>query len=243
MSSPSPTSTRNYTFREWDSKIHLTGSSCGSVYAYRKICVEDLFDMIQKSITNRFDCGEMLCMTPNRFVKFKRLVDALLTEKYLRANIDVQDTNKGIDLNIRLDKPEIVEFSQSLHCNLTLDKKDMQVICTRKKEFCRHLGLCSSSKIEKTEHYFTAPTAIDYLTIGASLASSIFFAYKAYQETRKILEMGGKKDLNSTIANELTPGTSKKKPFASTPSSWLALAYLTASVGSGIFSAYAFQEL
>ena len=229
-----------FTYSEAPNKISLKGESCGTS-AYSKICPDDLVANLHKSITKNFNCEDTLCMKPNRFAEFKQLTEEVLNEKYYRVNIDINNRVADVSFLMYLDLPQSSAFSEKLHCTFRQAsvKKEMKVTCARTKESCRSLGVCFNSTKETTQYDFTAPGVTDYLKVGAGLASTIFFAYKAYQETRKIFEESKKPVLESKTAAVAT----EHEKLAPKASPRRALAYTTAAVGSGIFSAYAFQDL
>lgn len=238
-----------YTYSETFNSITLKGESCGAG-GYSKICPEDLVSYLHKSITKYSNCEDTLCMKPNRFAEFKQFAEELLTEKYYRVNIGIDNLslNKkdvNIALSMYLEVPYSSAFSEEHHCKFRKASvnEEMKVTCERTRESCRSLGTCFSSTKETTQYDFTASRLTDYLKVGTGLASTIFFTYKAYQETRKIFEESQKPALESKAAKESMTIPSEHNKSAPKASSWRAMAYTVAAVGSGIFSAYAFQDL
>ena len=234
-----------YTYSDF---ISLRGESCGTG-GPTKICPDDLVANLHKSITKNFNCEDTLCMKPNRFAEFKQLTEEVLSGKHSIVNIwiDIERSNSeaGVYLDMNVESSYPAAFSEELICEFRQAslKEGINVTCDRTRDSCSSIGLCSDSIPETTKYDFTAPRLSDYLKVGAGLASTIFFTYKAYQETRKVFEEDKKPVLESKAARGSTVISSEQNKSAPKASSWRALAYTVAAVGSGIFSAYAFQDL
>ena len=170
-----------------------------------------------------------------------------LFSKYSNVTAEIGDWDKGsfsLTLQLEGDRENPNLQSAELNC---IFKQDTSSNVERLKDVsCLHKATYENGTLhyEILDRFDLNPVPVtDYLKVGAGLASTIFFTYKAYQETRKIFEESKKPELESKAPTELPAVSSEHNESAPKASPWRALAYTAAAVGSGIFSAYAFQDL